>query len=87
MLRWSIVQLRLMMKMKKRLSHQISTILYMADICKQMLLYIVLLSQCDSLLFIQIIYMVSAETVHAAVLPLDASKSEKGDQHAPVSSA
>ena len=31
--------------------------------------------------------MVSAETVHAAVLPLDASESEKGDQHAPVSSA
>ena len=45
------------MKMKKRLSHQISTILYMADICKQMLLYIVLLSQCDSRLFIQIIYL------------------------------
>ena len=36
---------------------------------------------------VQGMYMVSAETAHAAVLPLDTPESEKGEQHAPVSSA
>ena len=36
-------------------------------------------------ILVQRMYMVSAETAHAAVPPLDASESEKDEQPAPVS--